>query len=246
MPILHDLKGKYVYLAAPFSKGDKKQNVERSIKATNFLIDHGIYVYNPLLTYYLDLDNARTASFWYDFDKRWLQICHALVYLPGESVGVQEEIKYAAEHGIDIYAWEDIAPVEIITTHKTLKEEIHDQLRLFKTGAIRDRDDNKLDFEGFFSPIAIEVYAKYMHKHRFLPDGKMRASDNWQKGMPLESYIKSLWRHFFAVWKSWRLTHDFNNDDLCGVLFNTMGILHEINIKFYSGQVGGEVDRTRS
>lgn len=98
--------------------------------------------------------------------------------------------------------------------------------RVFKTGASRDTDDGKLDFEGFLSPAVLEEYAKYMHKNRFMKDGSMRASDNWQKGIPKDVYMKSLWRHFFSVWKGHRQGID-NKEDLCALLFNTMGYLHE-------------------
>ena len=57
-------------------------------------------------------------------------------------------------------------------------------MREFDTGATRDAETNKLDFEGFFSPLALEEYAKYMHMHRRQADGNVRDSDNWQKGMP--------------------------------------------------------------
>lgn len=100
-------------------------------------------------------------------------------------------------------------------------------MRTFPSGATRDNDDNKLDFEGFLSPFALETYAEYMHKHRIQADGNLRESDNWQKGIPVEQYMKSLWRHFFAVWKGHR-QGKIDQDDVCAMLFNGMGILHEI------------------
>lgn len=101
------------------------------------------------------------------------------------------------------------------------------QMRKFPTGATRNHDIDKLDFEGFLSPLVIERYATYMHQHRRQPDGTMRDSDNWQMGVPLSSYMKSLWRHFFAVWKGYRKSN-ISQDDLCGVIFNSMGMMHEI------------------
>ena len=103
--------------------------------------------------------------------------------------------------------------------------------RTFDTGATRDLDANKLDFEGFLSPLVIERYAQYLNKHRTMADGSTRASDNWQKGIPLTVYMKSAWRHFHAWWKLHRAANDISSveleDDLCAVLFNTMGYLHE-------------------
>jgi hypothetical protein len=99
--------------------------------------------------------------------------------------------------------------------------------RTFETGATRDTDEGKFDYEGFLSPVVLERYAAYMHKNRLQSDGKLRDSDNWQQGIPINQYIKSLWRHFLAVWKGHR-TGNINQDDVCGVLFNTMGILFEL------------------
>ncbi len=102
-------------------------------------------------------------------------------------------------------------------------------VRQFDTGATRDTDQGKLDFEGFLSPLVIERFAEYMHKNRFLKDGSMRDSDNWQKGIPFDAYMKSAWRHFFDVWKHHRgvpAGEDLETA-LCGLLFNLNGYLHE-------------------
>ncbi len=109
-------------------------------------------------------------------------------------------------------------------------------IRTFDTGATRDSDSGKLDFEGFLSPLVLERFSEYMHIHRVQPDGKLRDSDNWQKGMPKAQYMKSLWRHFMDLWKSHRglrVTDRITGaevtteDALCAVLFNAMGYLHE-------------------
>ncbi len=120
-------------------------------------------------------------------------------------------------------------------------------IRTFDTGATRDQDETKLDFEGFLSPKVLRVYAEYMNANRVQSDGSLRDSDNWQKGIPLEAYMKSGWRHFFAWWELHRgcladlrdcegdvdlvwSAADIENmkSDLCGLLFNTMGYLHEL------------------
>ncbi len=103
-------------------------------------------------------------------------------------------------------------------------------IRCFESGATRDTDEGKLDFEGFLSPFALEAYAQYLHKHRRQRDGQLRASDNWQKGMPVDVCMKSLWRHFFAVWRGHRCG-DVSVDDLCGVIFNAMALLHEMELE---------------
>lgn len=103
-------------------------------------------------------------------------------------------------------------------------------MRTFETGATRDTDTDKLDFEAFLSPLVLERYAEYMHRHRVQPDGSLRDGDNWQKGIPRDAYMKSAWRHFFDWWKEHRGldSREGLEDALCALLFNVSGYLHEV------------------
>ena len=110
-------------------------------------------------------------------------------------------------------------------------------MREFDTGATRDDDKNKYDYDGFLSPLVLNRYAEYMHKHRIQADGELRDSDNWQNGIPIIQYMKSKWRHFMETWRLHRLAvkndppTDYSvelTESLCAELFNTMGMLHEI------------------
>lgn len=102
--------------------------------------------------------------------------------------------------------------------------------RAFESGATRDTDNGKLDFEGFMSPYVMEAFGSYMHFNRRLTDGSVRDSDNWQKGMPLYVYMKSGWRHFYDWWREHRgiRTPEGIVWALCGLLFNIQGYLHEL------------------
>ena len=100
-------------------------------------------------------------------------------------------------------------------------------LEVFETGANRDAEGEKLDYEGFFSPLVLERFAQYMHACRKLPDGTIRDSDNWQLGIPKWRYVKSLVRHTFDLWLHWRRTGLVNQTLVCASLFNAMGLLHE-------------------
>lgn len=103
-------------------------------------------------------------------------------------------------------------------------------MRTFESGAMRDDCDDKYDYEGFLSPLVTVRFGEYMTKHRKFPDGTLRNSDNWQKGIPQDVYIKSAWRHLVAWWSEHRghRTVDGIEEALCGLLFNTSGYLHEI------------------
>lgn len=109
------------------------------------------------------------------------------------------------------------------------------EMRTFKGGATRNTSKGKLDYEGFLSPLVLKRYCEYLNSHRKQADGKMRDSDNWQKGIPVDVYMKSLLRHAFDVWmihRGIRVVEDGKvvtiQDALCASLFNHMGYLHEI------------------
>lgn len=108
-------------------------------------------------------------------------------------------------------------------------------MREFGTGATRNVDTAKPDYEGFLSPVVLEAFGEYMHEHRFQADGKVRDSDNWQKGIPMPVYIKSLWRHFMHLWMLHRgvpARDETGNQvtmkaTLSAIMFNVMGYFHE-------------------
>lgn len=105
-------------------------------------------------------------------------------------------------------------------------------IRQFATGATRDADTNKPDYEGFLSPLALRRYGEYMNRHRKQSDGSLRDSDNWQRGIPLDAYMKSAFRHFMDWWSAHRglstSTGESIEEELCALIFNAKGYLHEL------------------
>ena len=134
------------------------------------------------------------------------------------------------------------------TTKRTEKPAMAGEVtpRTFKTGAYRDQDTAKHDLEGYLSPLVMARFAAYMHKNRTLPNGDTRPSDNWQRGMPRQSYMKSLWRHLMTAWAHHRNVAEADAEDieeaLCGVLFNAQGYLHEHLKEKRAMQIALEVD----
>jgi hypothetical protein len=109
-------------------------------------------------------------------------------------------------------------------------------MRTFNTGATRNTDTAKLDYEGFLSPVVLRKYAEYMHTHRRQADGTLRSADNWQKGIPKDVYMSSMWRHFMDAWMTHRgyVVNSPEDDHVVGMeealmalLFNVMGMAHE-------------------
>ena len=110
------------------------------------------------------------------------------------------------------------------------------QVARFASGATRDTDEGKLDYEGFLSPLVLRRFAQYMHKHRRQSDGTLRDGDNWQRGMTRKRYRQSLLRHVMELWLVERgasqvpaSERDPQDEDeiLCAILFNVQGLLLE-------------------
>lgn len=107
--------------------------------------------------------------------------------------------------------------------------------RSFATGATRSADATRYDPEAYLSPIVLEFYCEFMRDNRKMADGSVREGDNWQKGIPLPVYMKGMWRHFLHLWTRHRnfdvqdkAASDSIEKDLCAVIFNAHGMLHEL------------------
>lgn len=129
----------------------------------------------------------------------------------------------------------------------------------FPTGATRSADTGKNHYDGFLSFPAVQEFGDYMTRHRVQPDGALRDPDNWQKGIPISSYVGSLLRHALELWGlhrgyiSRRLTAEYPNRDIeflkretaCACWFNIQGFLHEtlkpIALPFIGGGGLGQV-----
>lgn len=124
-----------------------------------------------------------------------------------------------------------IYPVWTGDTSTYLNDQGVPEMRSFETGATRNKEVDP-DYEGFLSPLAQHRFGQYMHAHRLQADGTTRDSDNWQKGIPIDSYMKSLRRHEHDL----QLHHDGYGqlargdiwDALSGLFFNVQGYMHEL------------------
>ena len=115
-------------------------------------------------------------------------------------------------------------------TDLTIEE--RDQVRMFPSGASRDTEEGKLDYEGYLSPLVLKRYAEYMQKHQTRSDGSKRASDDWQQGIPKDVYAKSLLRHVMDFWLCHRKPGQYARETLaealCAIIFNAMGYLYNL------------------
>lgn len=119
-----------------------------------------------------------------------------------------------------------------------MEEKSKDQpMRVFTSGATRSSDFSKIDYEGVMHPVVLRVYGEYMTRHRVQADGKVRDSDNWQKGIPTDQLMKSLLRHTMEAWEMHRNCGNLGADSdakmleaLCAVIFNAMGYIHALKV----------------
>lgn len=92
-----------VYIAAPYTKGDKGQNIKAVIACADRLCELGHIPFLPHLAHYWHIISPKPVSFWCKYDLAWLDYCDALLRLPGESVGADNEVKVARELFIPVY-----------------------------------------------------------------------------------------------------------------------------------------------
>lgn len=117
-------------------------------------------------------------------------------------------------------------------------------MRTFPSGATRDAEEGKLDFEGSLSPEVLWEFVAYMQRHSVMADGSWRPADNWKKGWDRSVSLKSLLRHVWDLWLLHRGNvvvrpedgHEVSIDDaLGGAMFGVMSYWLQL-LKERSGQ----------
>lgn len=105
-----------------------------------------------------------------------------------------------------------------------IRENNNNNLTKFETGAVRDISTGKEDYIESISWLALRAFAKYMTSK-----ASVYGSGNWIKGIPVESYERSLIRHFqkYIANKYYNAGLEPDEDHLSGMLFNLQGLLHE-------------------
>jgi nucleoside 2-deoxyribosyltransferase len=98
------MKKKYkVYIASPYTIGDKEKNVDIQLKTASELLDKGFIPFAPLLSHFIHLKYPRTYHEWLKYDFEWLKECDFLLRLPGISQGADMEVVVAIAHMIPVF-----------------------------------------------------------------------------------------------------------------------------------------------
>ena len=81
-----------VYVAGPYTLGDRSENLRSIMAATVKILDAGHEPFCPLLSFFLDLTHPRPWEDWMRLDLAWLKCAEAVVRIPGESKGADIEV----------------------------------------------------------------------------------------------------------------------------------------------------------
>lgn len=84
-----------IYVAGPYSKGDVAENVRAAILAADEVSALHHLPYVPHLTHFWHLVSPKPYRWWLEYDALWLLQCEAVLRLPGESAGADEEVRMA-------------------------------------------------------------------------------------------------------------------------------------------------------
>ena len=95
-----------VYISGPITKGDRLKNYTRAVEAERTLMLAGFAPLNPMRS--MTLPHAWSADMphelWLQADLPWVEVADAVLRLPGESEGADEECEYAEAKGIPVFS----------------------------------------------------------------------------------------------------------------------------------------------
>lgn len=92
-----------VYIASPYLRGDKEENVMRQINTFHALTVNGFIPYAPLLGHYIDQHYSMACEWWLEFDLNWVEVCDCVLRLDGRSDGADREVEHAKKLNIPVY-----------------------------------------------------------------------------------------------------------------------------------------------
>lgn len=118
-------KIKRVYVCGPLTQGNMPVNVHLAVMAADRLLKAGFAPYCPHLNVEWEkIAPGATYEEWLALDFVWLEVCDALLRLPGDSPGADREVAYARKLGIpvfmsamDLYSAAGLNPIQATCKH---------------------------------------------------------------------------------------------------------------------------------
>lgn len=93
---------KRVYIAGPYTGGQWGENIQNAVIAgqTVYEVGHIPFIPHTMTGLWSALyPNNR----WITFDLKWVEVCDALIRLPGESEGADSEVRFARHNDIPVH-----------------------------------------------------------------------------------------------------------------------------------------------
>jgi hypothetical protein len=92
-----------VYISGPITLGDRQANIAQAIEWYDRLIEEGFAPFCPHLSCFAEDAGVKYEhEVWIEMDLRWVEVCDAVLRLPGESKGADEETAHARKLGIPV------------------------------------------------------------------------------------------------------------------------------------------------
>lgn len=92
-----------VYIASPYTIGNKMVNVATQIDAAEALLNAGHIPFTPLMCHFHEEIYPHSYDTWTRWGIEWLKLCDAIIRLPGESRGADKEVAEAKRNLIPVY-----------------------------------------------------------------------------------------------------------------------------------------------
>lgn len=93
-----------IYVAGPYSKPDPEANTLRAMAVWDELWGAGYAPFCPHWSHFQHQRFPRSYEDWMAADQVWLDVCDAVLRLPGESAGADREVERASGLGIPVFA----------------------------------------------------------------------------------------------------------------------------------------------
>ncbi len=109
------MNGIKCYVAGPYSSAPT-ENTHAAIAAGDQLLRMGYVPFIPHLSHYWDAQHPHDYADWLDWCLEWVKVCDAVLRLPGDSPGADDECEMA--YGLDIPVFHSIEELHAAFTEQ--------------------------------------------------------------------------------------------------------------------------------
>lgn len=92
-----------IYVSGPYSKGDTAENIRNACLAGNEILKRGFTPFVPHLIHLWHLITPKPYQDWLDIDLALISRMDAVLRIPGESKGADNEVALALRLGIPVF-----------------------------------------------------------------------------------------------------------------------------------------------